>query len=95
MLAGLQAKLAIVGTALVGLAALILRMNYLKNQNKRLKVVRDTLVARQKAEATKKRLIKEEKKILVSREVDIINELKKSDEEFTGIKSLGEGTDDF
>ncbi len=95
MFAGLQAKLAIVGTALVGLAALILRLNYLKSQNKRLKVVRDTLVARQKAEATKKRIVKEEKKKVISRRAEIIKELKKSDEEFTGIKSLKEGTDDF
>jgi hypothetical protein len=70
-------------------------MNYLKSQNKRLKVVRDTLVARQKAEATKKRLIKEEKRRVVSREVDIVNAINKPDADFKGIDSLGEGTDDF
>jgi hypothetical protein len=95
VLLGLKAKLAAFGLALVSLSALLLRVNYLKHKADRLERTADTLKARHAAEQTKKRLIKKEKERFVSRRADIVREITKPDEEFEGVKSLGEGTDDF
>jgi hypothetical protein len=95
VLLGLQAKLAAVGTAIVAIAALLLRLKYLKNKTERLERVSDTLKARHQAEQTKKKLIKKERERLVSRSADIAREIEKPDSDFSGIDSLGEKTDDF
>lgn len=95
MLLGLKAKLAAFGTALVALSALLLRLKYLKNKTERLERISDTLKARHSAEQTKKRLIKKERERFVSRTADIVREIEKPDEEFEGVSSLGEKTDDF
>lgn len=92
---GLKAKLAAFGLFIVSLSALILRVKFLKNKAERLERTADTLKARHAAEQTKKRMIKKEKERLVSRRADIVKEIKKDDEEFTGVSTLGEGSDDF
>ncbi len=85
----IKAKLAAFGVGLLAIAALFTRLSFLKNQNERLERVADTLKARSKAETVRKKIIKKEKERLVSRKADIAAEIEKSDEDFTGIDSLG------
>lgn len=92
---GIQAKLYAFGAGVVALAALFLRLSFLKNKTERLEREADTLKARSKAETVRKKIKREEGRRLVSRRADIAAELRKEGEEFKGIKSLGEKTDDF
>lgn len=94
MFVGLQAKLYTVGAAIIGVLFLMLRIEGLKNKNKKLTTVAETLKARQHVERVQKKIKREEKKRLVSRKADIVNQLKKKREEFEGLDNLN-NPDDF
>lgn len=93
MFVGLQAKLYAIGAGVLGLLALILRMQSLKNGRDRARQERDVLKARHHVQKTQKKIKRKEEERLVSHKADIVNQIKKEKEEFEGISSLEDSND--
>lgn len=90
---GIQAKLYAFGAGAVALAALFLRLSFLRRKTERLEREADTLKARHQAETVKKKIKREEAKRLVSRRADLAAELNKEKEDFDGVKTFKDPND--
>ena len=90
MLKGLQAKLALVGAAILAALAAWGRMRWLKEKASRAEVASKRMEATLLAERVKKEVIKEEKKKEYSRRAVLLKELKKDDKDFKGLDNLSD-----
>lgn len=89
----LTAKLYAIGAGLLALGALILRLQVLKNQRDKARVMADTLKVRHHTIQVQKVLKRKEEKKLLSHRAEIVKELSKEKEDFTGIDSLTDSND--
>lgn len=88
MLKGLQAKLYLLGAAVMAVLATWARMKFLKAKADKATIKANLLEATILSERVKKRIIKEQKKKEFTRRDELLKELKKSDEDFKGIDNL-------
>lgn len=87
-LVGLQAKLAVLGAALLSFFALWVRLQIVTRSRDRAVVVAETLTARHHTIKIQQKIKREEKKKLVSLKADIREEIDKSEEDFKGLDNL-------
>lgn len=93
MWVGLQAKLAAAGAIALAVLAVFVRLKVVTHQRDKAVVVAETLKARVHVQKVQKKIAKKEKEKLVSRRADIIKEIKKKDEDFTGLDNLNNPND--
>lgn len=89
----IKSKLLAIGAALVGVAAVFLRMNYLKNKTEKLERERDIAVARAHIKDVQKRVERKERDRLLSKEESLSKELSKEGEDFEGVDNLSNPND--
>ncbi len=90
---GLQAKLVAFGAALLGVLAMFVRMQALKNKAEKATQIAETLKSRAKQAANQKKIKREEEKKLLQEKKEILEEISKPEEEFEGIDNLTDSND--
>jgi hypothetical protein len=89
----LSKNLYVIGTAVLGVLAVVLRMQSLKKGRDRARDRAEILEATIHAERVKKQIIKEKEEEARSRRADLIKELNKEGEEFEGVDNLTDSND--
>ncbi len=87
-LIGLKAKLAAGGVILLAVIGMIVKLKVVEYQLEKSKVKAETLKAQLVQHKVQKKIFKEQKEKLDVGEAEIVVQLEKEDEEFTGIDSL-------
>lgn len=85
--------LAAAGTALIGVAALVLRLRALETQRDKAKKERDSIKATLEAEQKGKQAKKQAEKDLIKKQEEIKEEVKKEGEDFKGLDNLSNPND--
>lgn len=89
----IKAKLVAAGGLLLAVLAAVLRMKMLKQQRDKAKDVAETLRARAHVQNVHSQIKREEEKNLHSRRVEILKEIRKEAEEFSGADNLTDPND--